>query len=224
MKSLKFFRHVVLVASATVVVTAAGCNNPPPPAARVYMNSQLGPGANPSSVCRFPTADWIVIGSSSINFDAGHQRSITPVQDGDTYNGAAVSVTCTVQQSGSGFNLNLTTTLAGIQGGSVTITGYVSGDTSQPATGLRATFTRGDTGTFIEQASGDDPGCTIRYVNTQDPSSTDPFGVAAGRVWGFLSCPTAKKSGESSPNPDGGAPIPRTCDGEAEFRFEECGQ
>jgi hypothetical protein len=199
-------RRVALPTLAAVVATAC-CNNEPPatiPIARVFLNATMGPGANPQSVCKPVAGPWLQIGTPTHS-----------VEDGDVQGNAMVSVTCTVSAEGGGYQVQATTTLSGATGGTFTVTGQVVGSGTE--SGLRGAFTRADTGTFIETD------CTATY---SDPSgaSLDKGGVAPGRVRVFLSCPSATKAGEFVPNPDGGTQIPRTCDGEAELKFENCSQ
>jgi hypothetical protein len=172
--------------------------------ARVFVDSTMGPGTNPQSVCKLVTAPWLQIGTPTQSVD-----------DGASQGNETVSVTCAVQATNAGYDVQATTTLSGATGGSITLTGHFAGSGTE--SGLHAAFTRGDTGTFVEND------CTAAY---SDPSgaSSDHGGIAPGRVWVFLHCPSAQKNSETVPNPDGGVPITRTCDGEAELKFENCSQ
>ena len=157
---------------------------------RVTLSSQLGPGdesgVNDSAKCQLATQTWVVIGDNT-----------HPVYDGATQTGMKVSVECRVAVEGSGFIVAGRATLDTM--GSVEITGHFDPTGVQSA--VHAVFTRGDTGSFVE----DD--CTASYAANRI------MGVAAGRVWATLTCPHATFSAQS-----------RTCLGTAEFRFENCSQ
>lgn len=124
--------------------------------------------------------------------------STTAVENGSQQSGAGVGVTCTVSQSGDGFVVNASATLQ--TKGSFTVTGTLkprsAGAQSQKLSG---SFTRGDTGTFRQ---GD---CDVTFTG-------DLQDVGSGKVWASMTCPKAAFSGGQD----------RTCQGTAEFRFENC--
>jgi hypothetical protein len=73
-------------------------------------------------------------------------------------------------------------------------------------------FESGVSGTYSQSA------CTLAftYNGTSVPDSPP---IAAGRIWGHLSCPVAVGSAGAG----GGAAAPQ-CDAEADFLFEQCHQ
>jgi hypothetical protein len=120
-----------------------------------------------------------------------------------------ITVSCTVSASGSGFAVT-----ANVSNGTsnFTIEGTLSNAdaaTNQP--GITASFA-GNTVTY------DGANCTVNFT----PLLTQPdavqsngqtlMGVAKGRVWGNLTCPTMNQSGGQT----------SVCQGTAEFKFEDC--
>jgi hypothetical protein len=67
-----------------------------------------------------------------------------------------------------------------------------------------------------------DENCTITFTY-QGNTVPDQPPLAAGRIWGHISCPNAENSGKTVQGEDGGTENV-TCDGEADFLFEQCGQ
>ncbi|HEY8038602.1 MAG TPA: hypothetical protein VIF15_02365 [Polyangiaceae bacterium] len=208
--TLRILRHTgwAALVAAAACATAVACSNNPPAPPDVFMNAQVGTGpSSPSQVCNFGTQQqWLQIGSPT-----GDKP--TTVADGNSQSGgASVHVTCTVGTGGSGFNISLNAVEDGLSGGSVTVTGTV--DTTTGGTGL--------TGVFQSQTNGRyaDNNCTLTYMYNGNPVPVSPP-VAAGRIWGHVSCPNAKVSGQPVTLPDGGI-VDRQCDGEADFLFEQC--
>lgn len=195
-------RAVLLVPLAAYFLCAApACSSDSPATPRVLMQSYLGAGnqqgVNDATVCSFSARDpWVMIGDPT---------NASSVADGDTdqATGNVVSVTCSVTPDGDGFKVAASAKL-GSQG-AVTITGHflantpaVSADT--PIQNVSASFSRADTGSFTQST------CTVTY--TTNPQF---MGVAAGRVWADLDCPTATYSSQN-----------KTCEGTATFKFENC--
>ncbi len=181
----------VLVGVAVAASAAAvGCSDPAPVVPRAAIASFVGQGDKaPSQGCGEASGSWVEIG------DNAH-----PVSDGDSQNGGGVRVSCAVTPSGDGFNVTASATLsgAGDLSGSITINGHFTATGQQ--TGIAATFQKGNTGTFAQTD------CVVDY---NQPLQT----VAAGRVWGYITCPTAELSGQG-----------RVCEAKGEFKFENCGQ
>lgn len=129
------------------------------------------------------------------------------VVDGADQEGSPVSLECSVAPGGKGFQVKLLAELAGAEGGSITIEGDFA--TAGEQTGVKAVFQRGDFGQF----SATD--CTVKYYNdtNEDESKASFRGVAAGRVWGFIKCPSVVNASSN-----------KACKAEAQFRFENCGK
>jgi hypothetical protein len=79
----------------------------------------------------------------------------------------------------------------------------------------------GITGVFESSMNGRyrETDCTIAFTYLGQPVGQTP--LAAGRIWGHLSCPSAALDG-STVMVDGGTES-KQCDGEADFLFEQCG-
>jgi len=141
----------------------------------------------------------------------------TRVNDGDTQNGSQkVQVKCTVSPSGGGFDVQLQATENGV--GTLIITspagqGAVSDQGGQNITGVWESQTNG---TYRESD------CTISYMYNGSTVPDSPP-IASGRIWGHISCPNAQIGGVTAMLPDGGV-MDKTCDNEADFLFENCGQ
>lgn len=178
-------------------IAIAGCGSNTAPTAKVFLNSQLTAGTNGSAICGVTDPTLVVIGSSAASADDGSDQS-----------GVGVKASCSVTANADGsFQVNAIGVLGNV--GSVTITGKFT--TSGEQTGIRGVFQSGVFGRF------EDTNCTVSYKN-------NPFmGVAAGRVWGNIDCPSAADSFQSRTGADGG-PTPRACEGLAEFKFENCAQ
>jgi len=205
-------RHVVWVALGAACVAATACSNNSPQSPDGFIAATMDVGAmSPATVCNFgSTQQWLDVGTAT-------GGKPTTVQDGAQNAGANVHVTCTVSAVNNGFDVVLNITQEGLQGGSVTISSP-SGQGAVTASGgtVRASFESGSLGDFTESD------CMITYTY-QGQSVPDSPPIAAGRIWGHVSCPTAQNSGSTVMLPDGGSQ-PRQCDGEADFLFEQCGQ
>ncbi|MGH7281182.1 MAG: hypothetical protein ACRELY_06650 [Polyangiaceae bacterium] len=196
-------RAVLLVPLAAYFLCAApACSSDSPATPRVLLQSNLGAGnqqgVNDSTVCSFSARDpWVTIGDPT---------NSASVADGDTdgNTGQVVSVSCDVTPEGDGFHVQASAQL-GSQG-AVTVTGHFTNNTpavsaDTPIQNISASFSRADTGSFTEST------CTVTY--TTNPQF---MGVAAGRVWADIDCPTATYSSQN-----------KTCEGTASFKFENCG-
>lgn len=198
MKSLKYVSILIPLTGLILLATPA-CSSDTAATPRVELASYLGAGTqagvNDSTVCSFAAdSTWILIG------DPTNQTSVS---DGDTdpATGNAVSVTCSVYPETDGFHVDANAKL-GVQG-AVTISGHFTantGDSSLVLSNIEADFSRADTGSFTES------NCTATYT-----SNPQYEGVAAGRIWADIDCPTATYASQS-----------KTCEGKATFKFENC--
>lgn len=198
--------------AACAVATACSNNNPAVPDAFIAATMGVGP-SSPASVCNFATQDQLLDVGTPV---AGKP---TTVQDGNSQAGASVKVSCSVTTSGGGFDLNLSVIEEGLQGGSVTITSPAGQGAVTAASGgsnITAVFQSTTAGSYRETD------CTISFLYNQEVVPDNPP-IAAGRIWGHLSCPTAQSSGATLVGADGGSTTAQ-CDGEADFLFEQCGQ
>ena len=137
------------------------CSSPSTPVttvapARAVLTSRFGPGTeagiNDASKCQVTTQDWASIGDNAY-----------PVDDGQSFAGSTVSVSCSVKPEGDGFAVDGSISVAG--GGAVVLRGHFTPTATQ--TNVYAAFTRGLVGNFQEND------CTAEYKNVP----------AAGRLW-----------------------------------------
>jgi hypothetical protein len=200
-------RRFFLVASVLAplaLVAAPGCSSTSNPTSRVALFSQLGNStAHPQDQCKLTFGDWVNVGSVGNNKVPGSPTA--PINDGDTDQGHNIHVTaCSVSAGGDGFDVNVSVTVDGA--GAFTVNGHFT--KTGPNTGINVVFSRGDTGTFTEGANipPGDPGCTADFPRPE-------MGVEAGRIWAHVLCPNETLQSQN-----------RVCQGEAEFRFENCSQ
>lgn len=119
------------------------------------------------------------------------------VRDGEREGSGSVAIACTVKANGDAFDVNASLQLTGAQGGLFRVQGQLK--TSGQGT-VSATFAR----TGLPSYSQTD--CIVTYV-------TATQGVAAGRVWGTVTCPNAENASSQT-----------SCEASAQFRFENCTQ
>lgn len=189
-----------LAVLAAATLPAAGCSDPEPARAQVILTSSINPGSNPPSGCP-ESGTWFDIGSfGNPASPVEAEQKPRAVLDGDTDpSGGQAALTCAVTLAPDGFNVKGTARLTGGNGGAFTIQGLFKAEGEQ--TGISATFAKvGRSDPYI----GSD--CTVRYTSPTQ-------GVAAGRVWGEVTCPAATAAG-----------VARTCETVATFRFENCVQ
>jgi len=210
---LRILRHTGWLALLAASAVATGCSNNPAPVPDAFVAALVGPGNN-GTACHFGTPQqWLDIGTPV----AGKP---TTVQDGNAQAGSTVHVSCSISTSGNGFDVNLNATQEGLMGGSVTITSPpgTGAVTQSGATGITAAFESGTNGTYR------DSNCSISFTYNGDAVPDQPP-LAGGRIWGHLSCPNAVNPTQTVPDADGGGGTQSvTCDGEADFLFEQCGQ
>jgi hypothetical protein len=196
--------------ACTIAGVFFGCSNKPP-AAEAYVSAAIIDGNNSALLCGFTTDFTIVSVGKTILFPQQGQLPVSPTKDGDFSPGAGVAhVACTVNGS-SPFNVQLSVSVDGM--GSFSAFGKV--DSSGNGTGIIASFTSVNNGTF--RASN----CTVSpmYMNGAVPIQGSP--VSGGRIFAHIDCPSAINMGQSGIADDGGV-APKTCDGHADFLFENC--
>jgi hypothetical protein len=210
---LSVARHAGWLALGVAAVCAASsaCSNNSPSPADAFVDAHVGIGGDPT--CNLKVQQTFVGIGTAV---AG--KPVT-VNDGDTQSGSSqVHVSCSVTTAANGFDVSLSASMEGLQGGSLTITsppgqGAV---TESGGSGIRGTFQSANSGVYSEND------CTITYTYNSSAVPDTPA-IAAGRIWGHISCPNAKNSGSTTVGADGGA-TNVTCDAEADFLFEQCGQ
>jgi hypothetical protein len=180
------------------------------PAAQGFVSAYVGPGSANSSACGFGSEVPIVTIGVPTDPEPGTESSGS-YQAGAS--GGIVTIDCSVDPSGSAFKVRVFVEVTGMAGGSMSFEGTV--DPTNGTSAISAGFTNAS-GTFSQ--SND---CTIMFDYMGNPVPVSGSPIAQGRIWGHLSCPNAMQSGTEETGEDGGT-VTRTCDGEADFLFENC--
>ncbi|HEX8796360.1 MAG TPA: hypothetical protein VF765_35660 [Polyangiaceae bacterium] len=165
-----------------------------------YVLATLGPGPSGSCSAKM-TSTVFALGTAS----AGHPAT---VQNGANAGGGVASVSCTVHPNGGGFELQLSAQVGGPLGGSLTI----GPDTVAAFGGQALAVSIAGGGGALGYSENP---CTLTYVYGGQPVPVSTP-IAAGRIWGHVSCTNAGPTLSSDP--------PGNCDLEADFLFEQCGQ
>jgi len=204
--NFRSLRHVLGVALAAAAAAACSSNGPPP---TVFMASTIQAGSVG------PACDY---GSQTTWIDIGIATGVDPVTvgSGGSSTDGKISASCSVHPAGNGFDISLSATLYGLKGGTVTITsppgqGAV---TTSGASGITMIF-QNATGKYTSDA------CTLTYTYSGEAVPRSPP-IASGRIWAHVSCPMALDNYGMILTNDGG--IPKSCDTEADFLFEYCGE
>ncbi len=192
-------QHAIVVSLCLPVVglLGAGCGEDEKATPQVIFTGRLQRGAG----------DCKDVGPLMEVGDFGNQAAepkvpSKPVKDGEAWEQGTTSVSCAVTSAGGDeFNVAASVALSGATGGLFRIDGKfkATGDQS----GIHAIFSTRRSGNTYEQR---DSQCTVRYTTSYQ-------GVASGRVWGEITCPTAENPGAQT-----------SCEAIAQFRFENCGQ
>ncbi|MDP9150514.1 MAG: hypothetical protein M3O36_11320 [Myxococcota bacterium] len=190
---------------AVSVLTACSSSAPHPAGAYVKATLSSGPSSSPQ-LCMLQGQEVVTLGT---------ETSPTPTRavDGDIASTGKASITCTVATKGDGFDLSLFASVAGM--GTLGVNGHVTSKGGEPVTAAFQT-----TGGSFKSDS-----CTFTYTYSGGPVPTSAGpAIAAGRVWGHVSCPAAlQNSGQMVVLPDG-TTATRQCDAEADVLFESCSQ
>jgi hypothetical protein len=193
--------------SAIACALGVACSGSKPPIADAFINAYVGPGTGSTSVCGYQSDQAFVLIGSPVD------PKPTTVTNGDFQAGSGtVNLVCSVDSNSGGFKIRINAQISGMNGGSVTLSGTVN---ANGGTGIYGGFTSGQNGTFIDQ------NCSITFTYNMEPVPVGGSPIASGRIWGHIDCPNAKESGTSEIADDGGA-TERTCDGHADFLFENC--
>lgn len=210
-------RQHLLVSFSVALVTSAlagGCKDDVQATPKVTFDSSITPGTHTkvdpetkSPECT-QTGTWFKIGSFG-NPALGRENPddpasplkdpVKPVEDGGDDQQGKASVSCSVVESGDGFDVALHAELSGATGGAMTITGHIL--RAGESTGISAALTRKG-----ETYSGNG-NCTVTLTTEVNPP------IGGGRVWAHLSCLDAAAPSQQ-----------RICATTAEFRFENCAQ
>jgi hypothetical protein len=195
--------------------SSGGSGNGTAPAPDAFL--ALTMGAEPST----PRGTCILDGTQKL-FTIGVATSPAPqrLRDGATAaDGSPVKVACSVvPASGGAFDVSLSASLASPSGGTVAIASPPGAGavTTSGGQSLHAVFTTVEVGTYQETD------CTLSYTYLGAPVPDTPS-IAAGRIWGHLSCPHAILQGGHTAGPDGGF-VAEECDAEVDLLFENCAE
>ncbi len=188
---------VALVGLAALPVMSAGCKDEVLPPQAVF-DSRLE--AASTGNCKHSGGLFSVGAFANTALDPNATSSV--VKDGDSFGQGTASVSCSVKAAGDGFDVAASVALSGATGGLFRIEGKLKPNTTEDQSGVYAIFTgRLSNGNYEQK----DRTCIVSFEGAQ--------GVAAGRVWGDIECPTAEDTTAKS-----------TCRAVAEFRFENCDQ
>ncbi len=189
-----------------------GCESTPAPPQVAIETSLTAQSRQSDGYDTCPTVggpgSWLKIGE----FRGPTKEETSVVIDGEAQADLTVSLECSVAPVGAAFDVNVLAELEGNEGGSVAITGTFTADGEQ--NNITAVFQRPEYGNFTAT------GCKVSYfapgeVTTDaNGSPIKSFrGVAAGRVWGFLTCDAAENARSN-----------KACKATTQFRFENCGK
>ncbi len=180
----------LLCAAGGMGLLSGGCG-PTPVAPHGFVAATILQGD--TGVCALPDDPGVVA--------VGMMETTVPTGNG-------INISCTVSSAGGGaFHVQAS---ASNGNGTFTIQGTMSADPTVAQTGIVATFSAPGIG-YGNQNGG--PSCTVSFTAISgEPSAVGAMGIAAGRVWGNLTCPTLTSSAQQD-----------QCEGIAEFKFEDCG-
>jgi hypothetical protein len=198
---LRHTRWLAPVAACAAI--ACSGNKPPNPDAWVQATVQ-GSGGTCNVTAQTPI---ITVGPTN----PSSLEKPTTVGSGGADVGGTVNITCSVNPSGSGFDVQISVVKSGQ--GSLTITS-AAGKGAVTETGGTVTVTWSNP--TVGQYDQADCTFTPTFEGGSLPSGAGPA-VAGGRIWGHVSCPMAQDQNQTLMN---GMFV--TCDGEADFLLENC--
>jgi hypothetical protein len=208
--TLSLLRHAGWAGLLAACGAATACSSTTNPTADAFVSATVGAGSDPM-ICAFggTPMPWLEIGD-------GVGGNPTRINNGGSNGDGSVDVNCTVHPDGNGFDISLSAELTGPMGASLIIQSSGSGAVTTSGGTVQASFGSGTNGSYSSN------NCTITYTynGTAVPDSPP---IAAGRIWGHVDCPAAMDTSSTKTGPDGG-PTSDTCDANADFLFEQCGQ
>jgi hypothetical protein len=186
----------LLSGAALLVGLAPGCSNNNNQTQSAAILWQVFPGTNSSATC----------GAVNDQFQIGNPEAdpLVIAADGSTYMGVPITVNCDVSQSGQTYNVVANAQYGTL--GALTIQGQITvGADGTPNTATNFSGTFNDN--LGLKANMSESNCTVTFTKNAH------MGIAPSRIWGFIDCPQEQTQNMQS-----------TCDGNAEFLFEYCGQ
>jgi hypothetical protein len=189
-------RYLALLALA-VVPFVSGCDDDTKATPQAIFDNAFLQGNN--STCK-DVGPLFKVGDFG-NPNAEPPVPSSAVKRGDAYGQGSADIDCVVSPAGTDeFNVAGTIALSGATGGLFKIDGKLKTQGDQN-TNIHAIFSSKKSGNTY-----DDRTCTVTYEASYR-------GIAPGRVWGIITCPTATNSQAQT-----------VCEATAEFRFENCGE
>jgi hypothetical protein len=161
-----------------------------------FVSATVGTGTQ-SALCPVgSTMPWVTVGEAT----TGKPATVLSGNDG-------VTMTCSVRTSGNGYDVSVSVTATGSQGGSFTLVSPpgMGAVTVSGGQGIQASF-----GSTPGSATYHESDCVLSFTYLGAPIPDSPS-VFPGRIWGHLSCPAAQTASNAT-----------TCDAEADFLFETC--
>jgi hypothetical protein len=204
---LSLFRPLVrhsgwgaLVGACATVMACSNNSSPPPDA---FISGSLDSGQNG------PQCPLAGVATGILNIGTNTPNKPTTVQDGGSNGGGNVSVACKVTPNGNNFDIDLSAEQQGTSGATLAVTGTV--DPTMGGMNLVGSFSSAQDGSYSSNS------CILTYTYGGMAVPVSPY-VAAGRIWAHISCPKAQNMAQDV------AGKPASCDGEADFLFEQCSQ
>ncbi|MFO0738077.1 MAG: hypothetical protein U0270_19445 [Labilithrix sp.] len=187
---------VSLFALSTIAVLSAACEEETSAKPQVIFTGatkEVGKDCR-DSLTNFEVGDFG-------NPNASPPQASVSVPTGGAFGQGNADVSCSVTPAGADtFNVSATVVLSGATGGLFTIEGQFKTTGDQTAS-VRMSGKRS------ANSYRDTDSCVVKY-------SEQNMGVAAGRVWGVVTCTNAINGADSN----------RACGIDAQFRFENCVQ
>lgn len=196
-------RHA-LGCSLLLPVGLVACSNSPATPPDAFVAATLGPAPDKAH----NNENQCLYGNPHSEVSVGTAASKpTTVTDGDSQAGEGVTVRCTVS-GGSTSYINLTISIAGdTTGGTLNAVGNLG------SSNIVGDLVNANDGEFIDQ------NCTVSFTYRGQMISSN---VSPGQIWAHLSCPNMVSQGGHSVVFSDNTQAIETCDGEADFLFENC--
>jgi hypothetical protein len=190
MQWMRWVKRVCVLgcAAGAIAISSASCSSSSMPP-RAFVAGTLEAGSAGS--CVFNDTLFVDIGANETSVITGT---------------GGVTVTCSVTPNGSNFDVS-----AIVQGptSAFSFQGTLSNANPPVQSGVVVSFA-GEGG--VSFSSSGTP-CTVDFTATpMEPSGAQTLGVAAGRIWGNVTCPMMSEA----------PPQMSVCTGVAEFKFEDC--
>jgi hypothetical protein len=174
-----------------------------------FVAATVGPGTN--NLCPVPVGTGVVTVGA---MQASTEPMTVPVGE------EGLSVDCSVHANGDGYDIQLSASTPGSQGGQLIVSGHVNADSGGMVSAQFASGPAG--GTYTATGS-----CALTYTYLGQPIAAG-HRITAGSIFAHISCTDAENqggsvSGQQVMTADGGVSN-AICDGEADFLFSNCSE